>query len=185
MQESGLRLIHEVTWVAEPGILARPAMLTLLTKCGTWTVVSTRRWVCWGFLLSSLRSHILLDFAAHLCVQVLAVFFKQLARDKREELGLLCLSANGIVHLANVLVCFLDSVIVWIFLRQLSVIKLFLGLSKVVVSAALVYVFAFLSLSTVEQLPPLLSVFMYWVYVAFEDLFVAQLTIKDNSASEL
>jgi hypothetical protein len=26
---------------------------------------------------------------------------------------------------------------------------------------------------------------MYWVYVAFEDLLVAQLTIKDNSASEL
>lgn len=92
---------------------------------------------------------------------MLAVFFKQLARDKREELGLLRLAAHGIVHLTNVLVCFIDSVIVCIFLRQLSVIKLFLGLSQVVISAAFVDVFAFLSLSAVEQLPPLLSMLMY------------------------
>ena len=185
MQESGLRLVHEIAWIAEPSILARPTVLSLLTECRTWAVEATYRCVCWGFVFSSFRRHVLLYLTAHLGVQVLAVLLKQLARDKWEELGLLWLAAHSIAHLANVFVCLLESVVVCIFLSQLGVIKLFLSLPQIVVSTALVYVFAFLPLGAVEQLPTLLGVLVDRVNMAFKDLLIAQLAVKHNSASKL
>jgi hypothetical protein len=70
-------------------------------------------------------------------------------------------------------------------LSQLGVIKLFLSLPKIVVSTALVYVFAFLPLSAVEQLPTLLGVLVDRVNMAFKDLLIAQLAVKHNPASKL